>query len=68
MISNLIHSGFVSSVLLGFLAYLAQSSWQSPSKTPHFIFFILYGYLVVLCMLGLHTLASRLVCWLTTSC
>ena len=54
--------------LLGLSVLVARLLWLSQSPTHRFWLFILFGLLVVPCMLGLLGLGNLLACWLTTFC
>jgi hypothetical protein len=59
---------FLLNFLLGLLALDVLLQWQQLSPILRCLYYILFGSLVVLCMLGLLILGNHLGCWLTTAC
>ncbi len=53
---------------LGRLVSAVRSPWRLQYRFRLLLSFILYGSLVVVCMLGLLILGDLLACWVITSC
>lgn len=68
MIGTAILFVLLLSLGLGLLALGVQLLWHSPSQIPLYLRFILFGFLVALCMLGLLILGNHSACLLTISC
>jgi hypothetical protein len=68
MTLSLTEFALLLSFLLGLLALVAVLLWRSQSPIHRYLLFIPFGFLAVLCMLGLLGLGNLLACSLTIVC
>lgn len=68
MITVLTLGALLLSVWLGLSLLAVVLQWRSLYPTLRCLFYIPFGFLVVLCTHGLLTIGAALACWLTISC